>query len=65
MQIYRKPVDMQFSPKSNAIAHEIPIAKFKGQIPRISNPEFNEDIKKVCRIAGIDESIKFSYKKRQ
>jgi len=44
-------------------AHEILITKFKGQIPRTSNPEFNEDIKKVCRIAGINESIKFSYKK--
>src|SRR5687768_13859423 len=41
-------------------AHEILIIKFKGQIPRTSNPEFNEDIKKVCQIAGIDESIKFS-----
>lgn len=44
-------------------AYEILIMKFKGQIPRTSNPEFNEDIKKVCRIAGIDEAIKFSYKK--
>ena len=32
-------------------------------MPRTSNPGFNEDIKKVCRVAGIDESIKFSYKK--
>lgn len=44
-------------------AYEILITKFGGLIPRTSNPEFNEDIKQVCRIAGIDESIKFSYKK--
>lgn len=45
------------------VAYEILITKFKGQIPRTSNADFNGDIKKVCQIAGIDESIKFSYKK--
>lgn len=45
------------------VAHDILISKFKGQIPRTTNPEFNEDIKKVCQVAGIDETIKFSYKK--
>jgi integrase len=44
-------------------AHEILINKFRGQIPRTSNADFNGDIKKICQIAGIDESIKFSYKK--
>ena len=46
-----------------ATAHEILITKFRRQIPRTTNPECIEDIKKVCRIAGIDESIKFSYNK--
>ena len=45
------------------VAHEILITKFKGQIPRTSNADFNGDIKKVYQVAGIDESIKFSYKK--
>lgn len=44
-------------------AYDIIITKFRGQIPRISNAAFNNDIKKVCEIADISESIKFSYKK--
>jgi len=45
------------------IAQEILIGKFRGRIPRLSNASFNDSIKKVCRVADISESIKFSYKK--
>lgn len=45
------------------IAHDILITKFKAQIPKTSNAGFNDDIKRVCEIAEINESIKFSYKK--
>jgi integrase len=45
------------------IAHDILITKFKAQIPRTSNAALNDDIKRVCEVAEINESIKFSYKK--
>ncbi len=45
------------------IAHDILMTKLKGQIPRTSNAAFNDEIKRVCEIAEINESIKFSYKK--
>ncbi len=37
--------------------------EFKKQIPVLTNPEFNRHIKTIGRLAGIDESIEFSYKK--
>ncbi len=37
--------------------------QFKEKIPSLSNPEFNRHIKTVGRLAGIQEQIKFSYKK--
>ena len=45
------------------IAREILVTKFQGQIPRTSNAAFNDKIKKVCEIAEINETIKFSFKK--
>lgn len=46
-----------------SIAHDIFVTKFRGKIPRPSNAAFNDDIKRVCEIAEINESIRFSYKK--
>jgi hypothetical protein len=45
------------------IAHDIFITKFKAQMPKTSNAGFNGDIKRVCEIEEINESIRFSYKK--
>jgi integrase len=37
--------------------------KFNGNLPHVSNPDFNYYIKEVGRLAGIREEITFSYKK--
>jgi integrase len=37
--------------------------EFKNQIPVLTNPEFNRHIKTIGRLAGINDSIEFSYKK--
>ncbi len=37
--------------------------QFREKIPKLTNPEFNRHIKTIGRLAGIDERIKFSYKK--
>jgi integrase len=37
--------------------------QFKEKIPRLTNPEFNRHIKTIGKMAGIQERIKFSYKK--
>lgn len=37
--------------------------QFKDRIPDLSNPEFNRHIKTVGKLAGIDNPIKFSFKK--
>ncbi len=39
------------------------LAKYKMETPKISNPEFNFYIKEVGRQAGLNEVIKFSYKR--
>jgi len=44
-------------------AEEILINRFNGQIPVVSNPEFNRYIKEVAKVAGITNLIKFSHKK--
>ena len=37
--------------------------QFKDSIPRISNVDFNENIKTIGKLAGINQPIKFFYKK--
>jgi len=37
--------------------------QFKEKIPRVTNPEFNRHIKTIGKLAGIQERVKFSYKK--
>ena len=37
--------------------------KFKDGIPKISNTEFNDSLKQIGKLAGLDEPIKFSHKK--
>ncbi len=37
--------------------------QFKDNIPKLTNVEFNRHIKKIGRLAGLNEIIKFSYKK--
>jgi integrase len=37
--------------------------KYNMQMPKISNPDFNLNIKKVANLAGFTEIIKFSYKR--
>lgn len=37
--------------------------KFKNGIPKVSNTEFNDSLKMIGKMAGIDEAIKFSHKK--
>ena len=44
-------------------AENILLNRFCSRIPIISNTTFNELIKKVCKHAGICETIKFSYRK--
>ncbi len=44
-------------------AYEILVNRFRGRIPKTSNPEFNRHIKTVGQLAGIGNIVKFSYKK--
>jgi integrase len=37
--------------------------KFKDGVPRISNTEFNNSLKQICKLAQLNDPIKFSYKK--
>ena len=37
--------------------------QFKEKIPTLTNPEFNRHIKTIGKLAGLNRSIKFSYKK--
>ncbi len=37
--------------------------KFKNGIPKISNSEFNESLKEIGKLAGLNQPIKFSHKK--
>jgi integrase len=37
--------------------------KYNMEMPQISNPEFNFYIKEVAKLAGLNEKIKFSYKR--
>ena len=37
--------------------------QFKEKIPKLTNPEFNRHIKTIGRLAGIYQTIKFSFKK--
>ena len=37
--------------------------QFREKIPDLTNPELNRHIKTIGKIAGIDQKIKFSYKK--
>lgn len=44
-------------------AKEIFTEQFKAEIPRICNAEFNKKIKDIAKLAGIVQTIKFSYRK--
>jgi hypothetical protein len=44
-------------------AEKILVEKYRMQMPQVSNVKFNEYIKVVCKLAGIDEIIKISHKK--
>lgn len=44
-------------------AYAILVTKFKGLIPKTTNPEFNRHIKNVGKLAGITGIVKFSHKK--
>ncbi|RFS21846.1 hypothetical protein DVR12_14415 [Chitinophaga silvatica] len=44
-------------------AADILYNRFNRQIPAVTNPEFNRNIKEVAQLAGICELIKFSHKK--
>lgn len=46
-------------------AKEIFTEQFKAALPFVSNVDFNANIKIIGKLAGIDQLIKFSYKKRQ
>src|SRR5205085_5473374 len=37
--------------------------QFKEKMPKLTNPEFNRHIKTIGKLAGIQERIRFSYKK--
>lgn len=45
------------------VANEILINRFRKVIPVVNNPDFNVNIKEIGRLAGICETVKFSYKK--
>jgi hypothetical protein len=47
LQIKQQKSDHWIVIPLRATAHEILITKFRGQMPRTTNPEFKEDIKKV------------------
>ncbi len=44
-------------------AKEIFTEQFKEKIPKLTNPEFNRHIKTIGKLAGLNQRIKFSYKK--
>jgi len=44
-------------------AKEILINRFKKAVPIVHNADFNANIKEIGRLAGINEMVKFSYKK--
>lgn len=44
-------------------AKHIFTCQFKEKIPALTNPEFNRHIKTIGKLAGLNRSIKFSYKK--
>jgi|SRR6185437_11666457 len=44
-------------------AKEIFTEQFKANIQKICNAEFNQNIKDIAKLAGIIETVKFSYKK--
>lgn len=44
-------------------AKEIFTEQFKEKIPQLTNPEFNRHIKTIGKLAGLNQRIKFSYKK--
>ena len=44
-------------------AKQIFTDQFRDRIPQVSNPEFKRHIKTIGKLAGIDQLIKFSYKK--
>jgi integrase len=44
-------------------AKEIFTEQFKKKIPTFTNPEFNRHIKTIGKLAGLNQRIKFSYKK--
>lgn len=44
-------------------AKAILIDKYNMQMPQISNPNFNEYIKEVCKLAGITEEVKITHKR--
>src|SRR5690606_14128520 len=44
-------------------AEDILINRFNRHIPVVNNPDFNEYIKDVAKLAGICQPLKFSYKK--
>jgi integrase len=44
-------------------AKDIFTEQFKTQIPTICNAEFNKKIKDIAKLAGFDQTIKFSYRK--
>ena len=44
-------------------AKAILIDKYNMQMPQVSNPNFNEYIKDVCKLAGITEQVKITHKR--
>lgn len=44
-------------------AKAILIDKYNMQMPQVSNAKFNDNIKEVCMLAGIDEQVKITNKK--
>lgn len=44
-------------------AKTILIDKYKMQMPQVSNANFNEYIKEVCKLAGITEQVKITHKR--
>lgn len=44
-------------------AKAILIDKYNMQMPQLSNPNFNEYIKEVCKLAGITELVKITHKR--
>lgn len=45
-------------------ARAILIEKYHMQMPQVSNPNFNEYIKEVCKLAGITEQVKLTHRRR-